>query len=411
MQILAIANFIPMQDRSTGWFRFYHLLRVLAEKHEVVLHPFDLEWQCKYHGKEAICSYQDELENLGVRITTGKWVELNRLMRAARLDIVFIEHYTAAKDFLDHVRFWQPKARVIVDSIDIAFNRLSSKAMLTGRPRDLQLAQTVKVEELSVYSYSDIVIGISHADKALLENENPNLRVEVIPLIYATPSLQRTKATSGRNVMFVGNFEHDPNVDGIVYFCTHVLPLIQSQLPDIRLRIVGESPPEVVRALAGPNVEVLGYVPDIRAIYESSDVAIAPMRFGGGLKGKIAEAMSYGVPVVTNSIGLEGFGLSPGKDVLVGDNPADFAHAVVGVLRDANLYQVIREGGWNYVRAHFSEDVVARMLNDVLIRSQRYPAKKLGMGKWVRWKATHLLEKHVFWRFRRSALQGSGQRP
>jgi glycosyltransferase involved in cell wall biosynthesis len=380
MKILAIANVIPMRDRSAGWFRFFHLLRMLADQHEIHLHPFDLEWQYSQYGKEAISGYQSELENLGVRITTGKWVELSGLIRALPADMVFFEHYSTARGILDHVRFWQPQARVIVDTIDIAFQRLSSKATLTRKTHDLELANLVKAEELTVYSGADIVIGISDAEKAILEQEDPTLQVEVIPLVYAVPPLQETTCAPRNNLVFVAHFDHDANVDGIVYFCDHVLPLIQNQVPDIRLRIVGHSPPKAVRDLAGPNVAVLGYVPDIRALYESSAVAIALMRFGGGLKGKIAEAMSYGLPVVTNSVCLEGFSLSPGENVLIGDDPEQFARAVVEVLQDVNLYQTMRKGGWDYVRTHFSEEVIARKLNDVISRSQQYPAKKTTGG-------------------------------
>jgi glycosyltransferase involved in cell wall biosynthesis len=406
MQIVVIANVIPMRDRSAGWFRFHHILRMLASRHEVHFHPVDLESQYKDYGEKDISRYRRELENLGIRVTTGHWADLSKFIRAAVIDIVFFEHYTAAKRVLDEIRFWQPHAKVIIDTIDVAYNRLSSKAKFTKKPDDLKLAQTVKAQELSIYSRSDIVIAISHSDRAVLERGNPDLRVEVIPLIYTMPSLQQATRCPGRDLIFVAHFDHEANVDGIVYFCTDVLPLIQKELPDVRVRIVGHSPPEAVTKLAGPSVEVLGYVPDIRALYASSDVAIAPMRFGGGLKGKIAEAMAYGLPVVTNSVCLEGFDLSAGKDVLVGDNPGEFAHAVVRLLGDVNLYQAIRESGWNYIRSHFSEEVIARMLYDVLDRSQQYPAKKLPMGKWVSWKMRHLLDKHVFWRFRSRGLQG-----
>ena len=95
-------------------------------------------------------------------------------------------------------------------------------------------------------------------------------------------------------------------------------------------------------------MEILGFVPDISEIYQSSDVAIAPMRFGGGLKGKIAEAMSFGLPVVTNSACLIGFGLSPGMNVLVGDDPGAFANAM------AQRFRVVVDPGWRKVRAFAS---------------------------------------------------------
>jgi glycosyltransferase involved in cell wall biosynthesis len=404
MRILAIANIVPLRDRSAGWFRFYHILRILSHEHEVHLHPLDLDWQLQYYGEEETKRYTCELENIGVRVTTGKWSDLSNLIRSHPLDVAFFEHYASVRNIIDHIRFWQPHARVIVDTIDIAYHRLSSKAKLTKDQKDVRLAQKVKAEELFAYARSDVVIGISQVEVALLKEANPSLRVEAIPLIYAMQPFQQRQRETPRDILYVAHFDHEANVDGILHFCTHVLPLIRQELPDVRLRIVGHSPPAQVKALSGPNVEILGFVPDISEIYQSSDVAIAPMRFGGGLKGKIAEAMSFGLPVVTNSACLIGFGLSPGMNVLVGDDPGAFANAVVSLLRDKVLYQKISENGWQFIKANFSEEVVATKLKELMERRHQYRPKKLPPAKRLVWNARFLMERHVLWRFRGSSL-------
>ena len=399
MRILAIAHLVPLHDRSAGWFRFYHMLRIMAREHEVLLHPLEFESQLGYYGEHDTDRYTRELESTGVHITSGKWRDLSRFIRSQPVDIAFFEHYATVKGIVDQVRFWQPQARVIVDTIDISYHRLSSKAKLTGSQEDVQLARKVKAEELSAYARSDLVIGISEVEAALLKKAKPRLRVEVIPLVFAMRPLQKKQRETARDLVYVAHFEHDANVDGILHFSTHVLPLIRQELPDIRLRVVGHSPPAEVRALAGPNVEVLGFVPDISEVYRSSDVAIAPMRFGGGLKGKIAEAMSFGLPVVTNSACLVGFGLSPGVNVLVGDDPKAFASAVVGVLRDTALYQKISLNGWQFIKANFSEEVVATKLNELLERRHQYRPKKFPLGKRVAWNARIFMDRHILWRF------------
>lgn len=408
MRILAIANVVPLHDRSAGWFRFDRMLRIMAREHEVHLHPSDLEAQLRYYGEHDIHRYTQQLESTGVRITSGKWSDLYRFIRSQPIDIVFFEHYATVRRVVDQIRFWQPHARVIVDTIDVAYHRLFSKAKVTGRQEDVRLAQKVKAEEFSAYARSDLVIGISQVEATLLKTANPRLRVEVIPLVFAMRPLQKRQRQTARDLVYVAHFEHDANVDGILHFCTHVLPLIRQELPDVRLRIVGHSPPAEVKALAGPNVEVLGFVPEISEVYESSDVAIAPMRFGGGLKGKIAEAMSFGLPVVTNSACLLGFGLSPGTNVLVGDDPSAFAAAVVGVLRDTALYQRISLNGWQFIKANFSEEVVATKLKELLERRYEYRPKKLHLGKRVAWNAWFFMDRHLLWRVRGGGVEGSG---
>ena len=404
MRILAIANVVPLRDRSAGWFRFYHMLRILGREHEVHLHPLDLEWQLQYYGEEDTKHYTRELEDIGVRVTKGKWGDLRNLIRSQPLDLAFFEHYGSMRDIVDHIRFWQPQARVVMDTIDVAYQRFHAKAKLTANQEDLRLAQKVKTAELSAYAMSDLVIAISRVEAALLKQANPGLRIEVIPLIFATQPLQKKRRETRRDLVYVAHFDHDANVDGILLFCAQVLPLIQKQLPDVRLRIVGHSPPSEVKALSGPNVEVLGFVPDIGEIYRSSDVAIAPMRFGGGLKGKIAEAMSFGLPVVTNSTCLEGFDLSPGVDVLAGDDPNAFADAVVSLLCDEALYLKVSENGWRFVKSNFSEEVVAAKLKDLIERRHEYLPKKLALGKRVAWNTRFMIERRLLWRFRSSGL-------
>jgi glycosyltransferase involved in cell wall biosynthesis len=158
--------------------------------------------------------------------------------------------------------------------------------------------------------------------------------------------------------------------------------------------------------LAAPGIEVLGFVRDIDAVYASSDIFVVPMRYGGGLKGKIVEAMSRGLPVVTNTICLEGFTLVPTKEVLVGDSPLAFAAAVLTLLRDSTLYQSLREAGWNHVRAHFSEEVVATTLREVLVRSRDVSPRKLRFIKRLAWSIKACLDRYVWWRFR-NASHGS----
>jgi len=409
MRILVVADVIPMRDRSAGWLRFYHLLRMLADRHEVHLHPVSLSAQLGRHDKDEVLQYGRELKELGIRITSGTWEEASRFIRTQPSDIVFFEQYSTALRILDYVRFWQPGARIIVDTIDIAYHRLLSKAKLTADKRDLELARAVMKEELDVYSRADVVISISDAERMLLAQQDPEMIVDVIPLVYDLAPLAPRLRDNHPALVYVAHFEHDANVDGIVYFCGNVLPLIQAQIPDVRIKVVGHAPPEEVRNLAGSNVEVLGYVADIRAVYETSDVAIAPMRFGGGLKGKIAEAMSFGVPVVTNSTCLSGFGLTPGINVLIGDDAQAFAEAVVRVLSDGAFYESLRQNAWQFINSQFSTETVGQKFRELIERAYPHPPRRLALRKRISWGARLFAEKHLLWRIRSGGIESTRQ--
>lgn len=402
MRILAVANTVPMRDRSAGAYRFSSLLELLARHHEVHLHARTLDWQRRHFGPSEVEIYVQQLALGGVRVTDGSAGALAKLLHSGDIDVAFLEHYqTARQGVVDLIRLHRPEAHIVVDTVDVAFNRLEAKARLTGLPEDRYQAEKVKHDELAAYARADLVIAISPTDAAILEAANARLRVEVVPLIYRMHELPAgPPRPQRRELMFVADFRHDANVDGIRHFCAEVLPLVVCEIPDVHLRVVGASPPEEVRALAGPNVEVLGFVPDLDAIYRTSDVAIAPMRFGGGLKGKIAEAMAHGLPVVTNSVSLTGFEAKPGSDVMVGDDAQTFARCIVALLQDDELHAQVRHNGWNFVNTNYSRDGVAKMLDDLMARIPALPVQRLPLTKRAAHAAQSVVERHVAWRFR-----------
>src|SRR5512132_3699198 len=104
------------------------MLRILAHEHEVHLHASEFEWQLRHYGEEDTKRYTQQLESTGVHVTSGKWGDLCRFIRSQPVDIAWFEHYSTVKGVVDQIRFWQPHARVIVDTIDVSYHRLSSKA-------------------------------------------------------------------------------------------------------------------------------------------------------------------------------------------------------------------------------------------------------------------------------------------
>lgn len=373
------------------------MLAILAQHHRVFFHPLDLRWQLAHFGTETLSEYQRRVERLGVTITDGGRSTLDSLLQLSKFDIVFFEHYNSVtEEVVAAIRCWQPRASLLVDSIDLNYHRLLSKAKVTGNAKDFRRAAAVKIEELSAYGHADLVVAISELDKALLQRENKDLNVEVISLIYPVSPLLPFRRDCRRTLLFVADFLHDANVDGIVYFCREILQKILELKPDARLLIVGGSPPEAVRALASTHVEVLGYVPDIRAVYEAADISISPMRFGGGLKGKIIEAMSFGLPVVTNSICLEGFHMSPGANVMASDDPTEFASIVVDLLSNDSRYESLRSKAWQFVNEGYSLHTVEKQLIELLNRRHVYGRKKLPLSRLVRMRVSRLIHDNVW---------------
>jgi len=150
--------------------------------------------------------------------------------------------------------------------------------------------------------------------------------------------------------------ETTPNADGMRWFCADVLPNITGILPWTKLRATGSNPPASVRRLAGAHVELTGFVPDLRDVYERARVVVVPLRYGAGVKNKTVEALQYGVPVVTTTIGAEGIevpdGLAP---MIITDDPAEFATAVVQLLTDGHEWRA-RRADIETLRKHWEEN-------------------------------------------------------
>ncbi|MFN2414822.1 MAG: glycosyltransferase family 4 protein, partial [Pyrinomonadaceae bacterium] len=162
-------------------------------------------------------------------------------------------------------------------------------------------------------------------------------------------------------------FSHRPNGDAVRFFAREVLPLVRESLPEVELLVVGDNAPAGLGGEGAGGVRVLGYVPEIAPLFEGARVFVAPMRFGAGMKGKVGDALSYGLPVVTTNVGAEGMSLRDGEEALIADTARDFASAVVRLYRDEALWRRLASNAHAHVEQHFSPRVVGRIVNDSIL--------------------------------------------
>lgn len=397
LNILVVASYYPMHDRASGDLRFHQFLSILAASHTVHFCSIGKKWQVEHVGASETDRYRHELEANGVKVLSGG---VANALKAQRYDAVLFEFYYVAEPWIEAVRIRQPHAKVIVDSVDVAYHRLLAKARVTQSEADMANALKVKADELSVYKQADVVITVTEEDSRILREQDAGMTTVTIPNIHAIPELARASTQRERTLVFVGSFIHEPNVDAMLYFCREIFPQIAQAVPDVQLKIIGNAPPEEIKALASERVEVLGYVPETAPYLETSYISVAPLRFGAGMKGKIGEAMSHALPVVTTAAGIEGFGLTPDQDVLVGDTPEAFANAVIRLLMDQTLYERIRMAGYEFIRSNYSEEAVAARIGALFSGLDAYPTKRIGISNRIRKKAGDLVARHLSWRFK-----------
>ena len=215
------------------------------------------------------------------------------------------------------------------------------------------------------------IVAVSRTDADEMRRLFGVTRVTEIPtgvnIEYFLPP-EPHPAASGADLVFVGSMDWLPNVDGVLYFVSEVLPLIRQKRPGCTLAIVGRIPPPKISELAAadPLVQVTGTVPDIRPYLWGSAVSIVPLRIGGGTRLKIYEAMAARIPVVSTTVGAEGLTVNPPSDIRIGDAPHDFADHCLELLASPEERARVSQAAWEMVNANFSWDHVARCFERVM---------------------------------------------
>lgn len=392
MRLLVLSSDFPRPDKASGDLRLYTILQLLAGKHDVVYCAIDNNGLEKKPDEDDVL-----LSAIGIKPGSGNLFETLRVFQP---ELVWFEFYYLALSFGSLVRRQLPRALQVVDSVDVHFNRLAARARLTGSKPDQDRAAAVRGQELAAYASADLVLAVSEDDKRILLEALPALAVDVVPNIHRIPPFPDFGKRRFGELIFIGNFGHEPNVDAVKYFCKDVLPLITARRPEVVLKIIGSNSTPDIAALAGQHVEVLGHVPDTAPFLEHAYISVAPLRYGGGMKGKVGEAMSFGLPVVTTSFGAEGFGLKPGRELLVADGAADFAACVNQLLDDPELHHRIARSGYEFISANYSVTAVDGILQATLQQVASRGPKPTHLKDRLVAEVRRLYEQHLAWRVR-----------
>lgn len=396
-RILVVHIRYPEYDRCSGDLRLTNFLRILAEKHDVALH---LLYQTPdYATAPENTHYRDLLEKSGVKVVAGS---LRTHLNSAQYDAVVIEFWYVAKNIIRDIRILQPQARVIIDTEHIYFYSDYWKAKTLGYPLDTPASLAKKAAELNVYRRADLVLAVTEEDRRVLLAEDALLKIGVLPNIHDIPELAPDADLHRvpNRLVFVGNFSNNPaNTDAMLWFCREVMPLVQKQIPQAHLQIVGNKPTPEVEGLASTSIEVTGFVPDVAPYLLASSVSICPLRFGAGLKGKIGEAMMYGLPVVTTSIGTQGMEARHSDNMMVGDTPADFAAGIVALLRNESLRARVAQNGRRFIIDKYSYTAVQQSVTAMVSALDTLPIQTYGVLKRQFYRHLDGIIQYIRWRF------------
>lgn len=290
-------------------------------------------------------------------------------------EIVHVEHLRGSL-YGQYVKSKLPHTPVVWDSVDCIsylFEQASGKSQgLFGRfVTRFELPRTRRAEGQLICNF-DWALVTSVADKeALLElvsnGKNPS-PLSVLPngvdldYFHPNPEIQRDVET----LVFSGKMSYHANVSMVKYLVAEIMPLIWKERPSVRLVIVGKDPPSDIRKFEKNSlITVTGTVPDIRPYLWQATVSVIPLLYGAGIQNKILEAMAVGTPVITSGRSLSALSVEAGKDLLIANDAAGFAHQILNLLSDIKLQFEIGKAGIDYVRNKHNWRAMAMHLLDI----------------------------------------------
>jgi len=343
---------VPSPDRDAGSLRMLLILKSLAEWSHVIFVPFN---------RPQGIDYERALWQAGIE--TADATDYRSLLKNKNISAAIVSRPSMGSTFIHRIRRVNPGVRVVFDMVDTHFLRFQREYEISGEATALSEAKRYRKLERKLAQASDVVWCASLEDKLVMQREVPDTRIAVVPTIHELRDPGKSFAER-EGLLFIGNLAHRPNEDAVLFFLGEVYPLVRKRMPSVRLDIIGDNASTEIKAFDSEKVRILGYVPDVEPYLRNARVFVAPLRFGAGIKGKVGEAMAHGLPVVTTSIGAEGFGLTHELDVMIGDQPESFAEAVEQLYLRKELWERVAVNSRLRIERHFTPEAVAETINN-----------------------------------------------
>jgi GT2 family glycosyltransferase len=355
--ILIVDSYVPMYDRDAGSARLMEVVRILREA----------DFQVFFLGDNyaAHQPYTAELQDLGVGVLHhsdgGLGMHASLDMVLPMLDVAWICRPELFEKYEPLVRR-NAATKVIYDTIDLHFVRKRREWELHGG--DESEWKAFEKTELAAAKRADATIVVTDVERGLLEERGVH-PVHVVPTLHEPANAERRSFDETSGVLFIGGYNHTPNVDAALWLCREIMPRVWKTRPEIVLTLLGSNPTAEIAGLESPRVRVPGYVRDVEPYFNGARLFVAPLRFGAGMKGKVGHALSYGLPTILTDVAAEGFALGADGPCLRANDADAFAAAILRVYGDRALWDEMHAKASAAI-APFGRAVVGPRLTDML---------------------------------------------
>ena len=398
MRLLFLTPQFPYPPHKGTTLRTYNIIANLGARHEIDLLSLvdapvtpvtPLHDLCRRiataaaprrpNWRRALDTVMAPWPDMGLRLWSPNFAaQLEAWLRDETYDIIQVEGLELARYGLRARELCSPNQTLLV------FDNHNAEYLLQARiaraERDARgwtpgaIYSTVQAHKLRGFErrtcrWLDRVVAVSAADADALHQLDPRLAVSIIPNGVDTHYYRREVVTpldlSRHALVFTGTMDFRPNVDAVLWFAESVLPLILQVVPDVRFYVVGQRPHARLDVLrAHPAIILTGSVEDTRPYVAGAAVYVIPLRMGGGTRLKLLEAWAMEAPVVSTTLGAEGFEAGHARELLLADDETAFARSVVELLEDRQQARALGQRGralalshydWRNLVPHFEE--------------------------------------------------------
>jgi glycosyltransferase involved in cell wall biosynthesis len=362
---------IPMPRNNSGSAKLFQILKILLAKGYRVFFvsgatPPVYVYESVIDSAESLEPHVRRLSQLGVEHVFGLDAAIEHLKaHGERYRHAFLFYPDIADEYTPVIREYCPQAQIIFDCGDLHFLRLQREAAVKHDPDLARRAEAYRRKEARLFDSSDVVVAISEEEKAIVRSIAPACRVEVLQNIFEEEPAPGP-LSGRRGLLFVGHYFHSPNADAVHYFVRDIFPLVRAELTNVEFMVVGSNMTDDIRDIRADGVRLVGYVDDLAPTFVACRVFVAPLRYGAGVKGKVGQAMSHGLPMVLTSIAAEGMALRNGTHALIEDEASRFAAAVVRLYRDPELWAHLSRNSRSHIRRHMSVEAASDRLDAIL---------------------------------------------
>ena len=360
--VLVIDSYMPSYDKESGSRRLFEIIKVFKSLDFHVIFAADNGYK-----DEPYTSVMQSLqvEVLYTELGYGVTIEQQIKQRLSLIDLAWICRPELSQKYIPLVK-QNNKIKVIYDTIDLHYLRLKREWELTNNldSNSKSKWQQMQAKELSMASLSDLAITVTTNEQKILQDRSIE-RVEVIPNVHFPYQGNIPDFKSRSGILFIGGYNHTPNVDGVKWLCQEIMPLVWQQQPDLKVTLLGSNPTAEVKSLANSRITVTGYIEDVSTYFLSHKLFVSPLRYGAGMKGKIGQSLEYSLPIVSTKIGTEGMNLVSEQNVLEANNTRDFALQILRLYNNVLLWQKLSANSTQAIALYHPQQIKKQLFKIV----------------------------------------------